>query len=212
MPRMLGHQLDPTGLIFDGRLCRESCCATGAIPHDLPHTLPQNFDHFKDDEDSIHPGHIIAAPGVFSSYQGFMPQARSCVYDPSAIAVRTTASRQNCSPEKPPHADGVCHGFLEGASPIANATARVKRDLSRQKNSRETGSLGENSRLVCNTDDGFEAALSFGGWGWHRCGAMLELQLDVGQRRDMFQFTRREPIRQFSQVVEMESIDSSSYT
>jgi hypothetical protein len=41
--------------------------------------------------------------------------------------------------------------FCWRTSPNANETARVKRDLSRQTNSRETESLCENSRLVCNS-------------------------------------------------------------
>jgi hypothetical protein len=42
-------------------------------------------------------------------------------------------------------------------SPHADETARVKRDVARQKHSHETECLGENSRLVCNTGYGVAA-------------------------------------------------------
>jgi hypothetical protein len=40
-------------------------------------------------------------------------------------------------------------------------TARVKRDLARQKHSREAECLGENSRLVCNTELGHGVLVKF---------------------------------------------------
>jgi hypothetical protein len=85
-----------------------------------------------------------------------MPQGHLCLR-PFAIAAATTAGRQNRGAEQSPQARFICHSFvLAGLTDCrrdCSSEARrceLTRALPRQKYSRETDTLDENSRLVCN--------------------------------------------------------------